>query len=144
MCLTELIEKKELCKTARNNLAKGIGWKIFAKEGNNLYSWIFSDLCPKYKINKWYHADNSTLYTTYNQRYQSGFHTYLRKKDAIKFISELNFLASEYQIMKVKFKNINCIGKQHHNYNYDRLNLVPFSYISDVVVVKNILLLPNQ
>lgn len=110
MCLATIYSKRQItqmCKEARDNLKKGIGYKTFRKINNKLIPEVYGNNI--YKINHWY-KDKSKIEIpcSYSERcYLSGYHIFLTIKAAKNYsIPRLTF------VRKVHFKNKKAVGNQ--------------------------------
>ena len=97
---------------------EGVGYKVFRKDLKGYYSTV-----PSYAINKWIYANNDKygLSEIDNKKYFLGFHTFLNLEDAISY-SKL-FSKNNYDIYKVKFRNIMAFGTNENGGGLDKSGL---------------------
>jgi len=112
---------------SKDDKTEGIGYKVIFGNKDWFYTPIFGG-CFCY--DKWYNrivypiiimAQQNTLNTTEQLKYDAGFHIFLNKDDCIKyckgFMWPINFCAvswKRYFITKVYYKGIVCKGLQNN------------------------------
>ncbi|MFH1209933.1 MAG: hypothetical protein V1663_04045 [archaeon] len=117
MCLTTTITKKKREKLGLFKLAeRGYGWKVFYKNPHsNKLEFKYHNYFDL-KINKWMNSEwdcltskLKTIRSDFSGRYRTGFHIFLRKKDAEMGIRR-EYGSRNHVIKKVEFKNIVAYG----------------------------------
>ena len=122
MCLSGLIDKSKLSILERHNLRNGVGYKVFLFYKDRIYSEHMGQYySTPYPVNKWIkNTYKQTLYidSIYIETYVSGFHIFLSRKDAKKWMVDDDYT---FHIRKIKFKNVTSIGFQE--YCEDKLHI---------------------
>lgn len=100
MCLDYILPIKY-----KNPKAERIGWKTFLVwKGTKKKRCICGFFYERgYIPGKWYDASNVKIRSNVSRKYESGFHIWKRKKDAIESFGT---------VMKVKYKNVVATGYQ--------------------------------
>jgi hypothetical protein len=129
MCLDTVDEKP------RKNIK--YGYKVFNIDHNEIYGEFYSLEGYSYNktiynLNKWYKSTDEILIANDNKLYRSGFHTFIRFKDAKTWITSNR---RSQKIFKVEIKNIVASGKQHFCSNME------YVYLVDTVVAKEMKIL---
>ena len=128
MCLARLKDFK---------VSKNYGWKVFFEADGKLYGEIFSTDKER-KINRWLDSDDylgvegskRIMCSISYEIYSSGWHIFLRKKDAKRWAKASHKLPGrDLVIRKVLFKEVVAKGEQIH---------------CRVVVAKKIKILPQK
>jgi len=118
---------------------KRFGWKVFKKDGNNkLHPPLMSVVKNYLPYNKWIHEKDfkplgsikplgskraKKYITTYDFKYEVGWHICLTREDARKWKGDNNLV-----IRKVKFRNPTAFGRQ------DGLSIV---VTKEMLIIKN-------
>lgn len=111
MCLDTLADFK---------IHKYEGWCVFIiRDDNNLCQLFIHNTLQEYQTSiitgKWQKdVYNYMIWTSNNHLYQTGFHIFLRKKDA-EFFAQTFFTPTRVSIRKVKFRKIVAEGYQYEN-----------------------------
>ncbi len=103
MCLTALLSGP------KPRQEKGVGWKVLMPAQHpfkGFWGYSYHSFSKSYKYDKWYRAKKATILTSDMQYYETGFHIYLRKYEA------MHNLAMDGQVVKVEYKNGHTLGEQ--------------------------------
>lgn len=110
--------------TNKHKKDTGFGYKVFVKIKTKLYSEMFS-IGTIRPINKWLKAKSKRIRTDFKENYESGFHIFKKRKDAVEWAC----LSNSEVIRKIAYRKVIVSGIQSK---------------AIVIVAKEIKILPNK